>query len=299
MFRAKEQGGDYQFFEHGMQAEVKKRLELESELRRAIETEELVVYYQPQLDIATNKVVSMEALIRWRHPDRGLILPSDFIPLAEETGLITSLGEFVLRTASAQLRSWLDRGFGPLHLAVNLSGRQLERAVLRNDVDGILEEVGLEPGLLELEITESAIMRRAEDVIPLLHQLKEMGITLTIDDFGTGYSSLNYLKRFPIDLLKIDRSFVRDINTDPADTAIIRGIIALAQSLGLKVVAEGVETRDQMQFLRAQSCDKAQGLFVSRPMPAEEFEKEILARPQQRAFIGDNVAALWTNRRRD
>lgn len=276
MYRAKEYRGNYQFYEHGMEAAVTKRLELERELRRALERDEFVLYYQPQADLMTGKIESIEALLRWQHPERGLIPPSEFIPLAEETGLIIDIGDWVLRTACMQVQSWRQRGFDPLRVAINLSGRQLEKQDLVKKVADALTESGLPPGQLELEITESVIMKRAEEVISLLRQLKELGIKLAIDDFGIGYSSLNYLKRFPVDMLKIDRSFLQDIDTDPYDVAIITGIIALAQSLRLKVIAEGVETRDQHAFLKEQKCDLMQGYYLSKPLPAMLFEERIL-----------------------
>ncbi len=280
MYGAKEHGDRHQFYEAAMEAVVTQRVELESDLRRALERNELVLHYQPLADLSIGKIVSLEALVRWAHPKRGLIPPSDFIPLAEETGLIIALGEWTLREASAQMQSWLARGWSNLRIAVNLSGRQLEREDLPQRVATVLKETGLPPALLELEITESTIMKRPEHVISTLHKLKEMGITLAVDDFGTGYSSLSYLKRFPIDKLKIDRSFVRDITTDPDDAALTSGIIALAQSLRLKVVAEGVETKEQKVFLKQRKCDLIQGYHLSKPLPAPELEQWLLREGQ-------------------
>lgn len=276
MYRAKENRDSYQFYEYGMEAAVTKRLELERELRWALERNELVLYYQPQADLTTGKIVGMEALVRWQHPKSGLIPPLEFIPLAEETGLILEIGDWVLHTACRQLQSWRQKGFSALRVAVNLSGRQLEHQDLVRKVAAVLNDTGLPAGLLELEITESVIMRRAEDVISLLDQLKALGVKLAVDDFGIGYSSLNYLKRFPVDLLKIDRSFLHDISTDPYDVAIINGIIALAKSLQLEVIAEGVETKEQEAFLKEQCCDFMQGYYLSEPLPAELFEQRIL-----------------------
>ena len=276
MFRAKEQRGHYRFYEDGMGVAIAKRLELESALRRALERNEFVIHYQPQADLMTGRIVGMEALVRWQHPERGLVPPAEFIPLAEETGLIVALGEWVLHNACLQLQSWLQQGFAPLVVAVNLSGRQLESQDLVEKVAMVLNKTGLPPHLLELEITESIIMQRAEDIIPMLHRLKEMGIKLAIDDFGTGYSSLSYLKRFPIDMLKIDRSFLQGIPTDPDDGAIITAIVALAKSLRLKVTAEGVELKEQKVFLQEQGCHMMQGYYLSKPLSAAVFEQQFL-----------------------
>ena len=276
MFRAKEKGGKFQFYESGMEAEVTKKLELEADLRRALEGNEIILYYQPQMDLKSRTIVGMEALVRWKHPERGMIPPNDFIPIAEETGLIIPLGELILRQACSQAQSWLNQGLKPLRVAVNLSGRQLESGDLPHKVTSILKDTGLEPGYLELEITESTVMENAEEVIPILTQLKDMGLTLAIDDFGTGYSSLSYLRRFPIDLLKIDASFVRDITRDPDDKALISGIIALAKSIRLKVLAEGVETSEQEAFLIEQECDSIQGYLISAPLEASLFEQRFL-----------------------
>ncbi len=276
MFRAKEKRSEYHFYEEGMEAAVSKRLELESELRRAVERDELVVHYQPQVDLKTGKLVGVEVLVRWQHPERGLIPPSEFIPLAEETDLIIPVGEWVLRSACLQLRTWLQRGFAPLRVAVNLSGRQLEKRDLVERVGMVLDETGVDSTLLEFEITESTIMRDPDSVITTLSQFKRMGIQLAVDDFGTGYSSLSSLRHFPADMLKIDRSFVCDITNAQDDAAIITGIIALGQSLGLKVIAEGVETAEQEMFLRERRCDLIQGYHISKPLPATVFEQQFL-----------------------
>ncbi len=278
MFSAKEQGNKFLFYEHSMELEVARRMELDSDLRKALVRDELIVYYQPQADLTTGDVIGIEALVRWQHPEKGLILPGEFIPVAEESGLIEEVGEWVLRNACAQLQSWQQKGFAPIRVAVNLSGRQLEAEGLVESVMAVLDETGLQSSLLELEITESTLMRRTEDVVPVLHQLKEMGITLAIDDFGTGHSSLSYLKRFPIDMLKIDRSFVCDLETNADDSKIITAIIALAQGLELKVIAEGVETKEQKNFLIEQHCDLMQGYYLSKPLPAEELESQFLNR---------------------
>ncbi|MBI3978687.1 MAG: EAL domain-containing protein [Chloroflexi bacterium] len=273
MYRAKEQGGNcYQFFTAEISARAIERLALESSLRHAVERNELVLHYQPQVDATTGQIVGMEALLRWQHPRLGPVLPAQFIPIAEETGLIVPIGEWVLRTACRQNRAWQEAGFPPLRVAVNLSTRQFKRDVV-GTVARVLEETGLDPGYLELEITESVIVQEAEAVGGALHALKAMGVRLSIDDFGTRYSSLAYLKRFPIDTLKIDRSFVRDITTDRDDAAIATAIIALAQRLELKVVAEGVEEPEQVRFLRAHGCTEIQGYLCSRPLPAGEMAR--------------------------
>ncbi len=281
MFRAKDRGGQYQFYETGMEAAVSKQLELQNDLRRALEREELHVHYQPQADLRSGEIIGMEALVRWQHPTNGYIPPNEFIPLAEETGLIHEVGKWVLKCACQQTQRWLEQGFGPLRVSVNLSGVQLERADCAEHVAAVLNETGLRSEHLELEITESTIMEHPEDVISTLDELKQMGITLAIDDFGTGYSSLSYLKRFPIDLLKIDASFVRDITTDPDDKALISGIIALAKSLRLQVVAEGVETLEQKNFLLEQDCDQMQGYFLSKPLSAQDYERQILRKTRR------------------
>lgn len=273
MFQAKEERNSLRFYEAGMEVLVAKRMELENEMRKALERNEFTLHYQPQVNAQTGEIEGMEALVRWQHPEKGMVSPADFIPLAEETGLIIPLGEWVLRRACMQLREWLDKGFPPLMLAVNISSRQLEEINFDQKVISIQYETGVPKGYLELEITESAIMKSPEKVIPALEELKNQGIELAIDDFGTGHSSLNYLRRFPVDTLKIDRSFVNDIGHNEADTVLINGIIALAKSLNLRVVAEGVETQEQQDYLKAQQCDRLQGYFLYKPMPADIFEQ--------------------------
>jgi diguanylate cyclase (GGDEF)-like protein len=293
MFHAKRFRNDYKFFEPDMEAGASERLELEHGLRGALERNELVVYYQPQEDLKSGRIVGAEALVRWMHPERGLISPLEFIPLAEETGLINAIGEQVLRESCRQLRSWLDRGYGPMRLAINLSARQLERNEFVAVLAEILDSTGIPPEYLELEITESVIMEHAEAMIELFRKLKEMKIMLAIDDFGTGYSSLAYLKRFPLDILKIDRAFVRDIPDNAEDLAIVTGVIAMAKGLDLKVVAEGVENAGQKAFLQQQQCDYMQGFYLSRPVPAEEFESKFLMPAYlDKIGNGENVAVL-------
>jgi EAL domain-containing protein (putative c-di-GMP-specific phosphodiesterase class I) len=244
---------------------------MESELRRALELGELELHYQPKVDIATNRVRSAEALVRWRHPTQGLVPPNTFIPLAEETGLIVPLGEWVLRRSCMQVRSWLDSGMSPLRIAVNLSAKQFRHADLVAVVKSALDDAGLEPGYIELELTESAVMHDPEQSAATLTALSSMGVHISIDDFGTGYSSLSYLRRFPLDKLKIDRSFIRDLMSDPDDVSIVKAIISLAHSLRLRVVAEGVETVEQLDFLREVGCDQYQGFYCSPAVPAEDF----------------------------
>ena len=226
--------------------------------------------------MATSALHGMEALVRWNHPEHGLVSPVKFIPLAEETGLIVSIGAWVLRTACAQAKAWAETGT-PLVVAVNLSGLQLKQRNFVDSVKAVLAETGLDPAHLELEITESVLMEQAMETLSTLHQLKDIGVRLAIDDFGTGYSSLSYLKRFPVDTLKIDRSFVCDVISDPDDAALVTGIIALAHSLRLKVVAEGVEDMEQRDFLARCGCDSVQGYLLSQPVPPEVFESKMLS----------------------
>ncbi len=272
MYRAKEQGkNNYQFYSAQMNVHSIERLALESSLRRALERNEFVLHYQPKVDIGSGRVTGMEALVRWQRTDKALIPPAQFIPLAEETGLIVPIGEWVLKTACAQNKSWQDQGLPPLRIAVNLSARQFIHENLLQDVARVLNETGLDATSLELEITESMVMHNPEHAVKLLNKLKATGIHLSIDDFGTGYSSLNYLKRFPIDNVKIDRSFIQDIPEDCDDAAITQAIIAMAHGLGLRVIAEGVETVEQFRFLRDHKCDDMQGYYFSKPLPANEF----------------------------
>ena len=271
MYHAKSQGrNNYQFFKQEMNTKVHERLLLESELQLALARDELFLEYQPQIDINAGTVIGVEALVRWRHPLRGIVPPDMFIPIAEETGLILPLGDIVLKTACKQLADWLSEGVPRIRMAVNLSARQFQQSDLPDIVARILTETGIDPRLLELEITESAAMNRPEETIGHLGRLKDMGIALAIDDFGTGYSSLTYLKLFPVNRLKIDRSFVNVIETDVNDAAIVAATIALAHTLGKEVVAEGVETEAQLDFLKYQQCDVVQGYWFSRPLSARD-----------------------------
>jgi diguanylate cyclase (GGDEF)-like protein len=275
MYLAKKNNSGYEFYESGMEATISAHVQMEGALRRAEERNELLVYYQPKAVLATGALSGMEALVRWKHPELGMVSPVRFIPLAEETGLIVSIGAWVLRTACTQAKIWADAGM-PLAVAVNLSGVQLRQRNFVDSVRAVLAETGLDPALLELEITESVLMEQAKETLSSLHQLKEIGVQLAIDDFGTGYSSLSYLKRFPVDTLKIDRSFVSEVTSDPDDAALVTGIIALAHSLRLKVVAEGVETVEQRDFLIRCDCDSFQGYLLSQPVPPEVFERLML-----------------------
>ena len=272
MYRAKEQGkNNYQFYSALMNIHTVERLALESGLRRALERNEFLLHYQPKVDIGSGRLTGMEALVRWQQGARELIPPEQFIALAEETGLIVPIGEWVLKTACARNQFWREQGLPRLRMAVNLSARQFAHENLLQDVAKALNETGLDPAALEFEITESMVMHDPERAVNLLSRLKDMGIHLSIDDFGTGYSSLSYLKRFPLDSVKIDSSFIRDIPGDADDAAITRAIIAMAHSLRLKVIAEGVETEEQLSFLREHGCDEMQGYLFSKPLPEDEF----------------------------
>ena len=272
--RAKEQGKNtFHFYAADINLHSFERLALESSLRRALERNEMVLYYQPKIDLKTGRIVSAEALLRWKHPDLGLVLPAQFIALAEETGLIIPIGTWALREACRQNRAWQEAGLLSISVAVNLSARQFDDNTLYDTIADVLAASDLNPTWLELEITESLVMRNAEYTIDVLERLHDMGIHLSIDDFGTGYSSLGYLKRFPVDSLKVDRSFILDAPQDTDDAAITQAIIAMSHSLGLKVVAEGVETEEQLEFLRALKCDQVQGYIFSEPLLADEFAK--------------------------
>jgi diguanylate cyclase (GGDEF)-like protein/PAS domain S-box-containing protein len=270
MYRAKDRGRNgYFFYNPSLEAPIQMRISQERLLRRALERGEFVVYYQPLIEVATGKIVSVEALVRWRHPKSGLIEPSDFIPSAEISGLIVPLGDWVLSEAAKQMATWQKR-FGPLRLAVNLSARQFHQRDLRVRVLSALADAGLDPHFLEIEITESVAMSDADTTVAIVRDFKNSGVRTVVDDFGTGYSSLSYLRRFDLDVLKIDRSFVAGIGVQPSDETIVRAVIAMSHSLGLEVVAEGVETEAQMAFLREHACDVVQGFLLSRPLPAAE-----------------------------
>ncbi|MGB4927820.1 MAG: EAL domain-containing protein [Giesbergeria sp.] len=273
---------NFQFFTVDLSAKIQARLVLQGQLRLAVEREEFVLHYQPQVDLCSGRIVGVEALIRWNHPELGLVPPGQFIGLAEETGLIVPIGAWVIRTACAQSKAWERQGLGSFRMAVNVSVRQFAQPDLAEYIAAVLAETGLEPHSLEIELTESLLMQDVDRSIDILQQLKAIGLQMSIDDFGTGYSSLAYLKRFPIDLLKIDQAFVRDIETSLDDTAIVKAIISMAHSLGLRVIAEGVETEAQCNFLRLNMCDEIQGYFFSRPVDAARIG-DLLAKDQRLA----------------
>ena len=270
MYHAKAVGrNNYQLFRERLPAADKTHLALESELRKALKEGALEVYYQPKIDLNTGQPTGAEALARWNHPELGMVPPSDFVPVAEQTGMIGALGEFVLRSACLQAKRWHDEGLGPIRVSVNLSPQQFRNTGIVESVTQILKETGVSPGLMELEITESTLMENEENAIEALLAMRGIGLTVSLDDFGTGYSSLSYLKRFPIDTVKIDRSFVRDIPSDKDDAAIIAAIISMGQALGLRTLAEGVETEEQRAFLCERGCDEMQGYLMSPPVPPD------------------------------
>ncbi|KRE97698.1 diguanylate cyclase [Paenibacillus sp. Soil766] len=276
LYRMKEDGkNNYNIFKPSPNSSGIERLTLENSIRKALRSEEFVLYYQPQIDTLTGKIIGTEALVRWNHPTLGLVPPAKFIPIAEETGLIVPLGEWVLRTACIQNQIWKEKGYPPMSVSVNLSSRQFSKQNLVKTITEILLETHIDPQYLELEITESMTMN-VEVAIEVLGRLKELGIQICIDDFGTGYSNLYYLKLFSIDRLKIDQSFVRDIMTDSNDADIVATIIAMAHNLGIDVIAEGVETKEQLDFLRSQNCHEVQGFYYHRPLPAEQIEQLLM-----------------------
>jgi diguanylate cyclase (GGDEF)-like protein/PAS domain S-box-containing protein len=279
MYSAKKMGrNNFQFYTPAMNEESLERVRIEGALRNALERNEFVLHYQPQVDLKTGQIVGMEALLRWRHPELGMVPPGRFIGIAEETGLIVQIGAWVMRTACAQNKAWQDAGLGRLRVAVNLSARQFGAPDLIAGLESVLRDTMLDPDCLEIELTESLFMSDVTPAVELLHRMKSLGVNLSIDDFGTGYSSLSYLSRFPIDVLKIDRSFVADITHDANDAAIVTSIIALAHNLKLAVIAEGVETLEQLDYLRSHGCDEMQGYFFSKPLAAEDFEQLLVQR---------------------
>lgn len=273
-------GNNYKYYVKEMGETASRRLALEAALRRAVERGELTLHYQPIVDIATEKITGSEALVRWNHPERGMLYPDEFIALADEIGIIVEIGEWMLHQACRQTRRWQDESGLPLSISVNVSAVQFGQPKLLAQVAHALANSALDPHSLELEITESVLMQDAEGTIDTLRALKTMGIKISVDDFGTGYSSLSYLNRFPIDVLKIDKSFIRGINCSGDDYAIVRAITALAQSLNLSVVAEGIESAEQLASLRREKCDRAQGYLFSKPLPAEEFAR-LLSAPRR------------------
>lgn len=274
MYRAKEHGGNrYQLCTDGISKVPTEQMKLENSLRKALENGELILHYQPRVECRTGAVLGGEALLRWNHPELGLLMPDQFVPLAEETGLIVPIGEWVLQTACKQNKAWQDAGLMKTEIAVNVSAVQIQHGDLVATVKKALDETGLAPEYLGLELTETTLLRNPSRAGETLQELKTMGIRVSIDDFGTGHSSLSYLKDLPTDYVKIDRSFVRDISSDPDNAAIAGAVIAMAHSLKLKVIAEGVETLDQLDFLRSLNCDEMQGYFVSRPVTSESFSQ--------------------------
>jgi EAL domain-containing protein (putative c-di-GMP-specific phosphodiesterase class I) len=278
MYRAKERGRNtHQFFTPALGASLRTRISQEKSLRKALERNEFVLHYQPQFELETERLCSLEALVRWQHPRLGLIGPDQFIPSAEMSGLIVALGDWVLETATRQIRTWQSYVPG-LRIAVNLSARQFHRTALAAKIRDLLARTGLQPDHLEIEITESVAMSDAALSSQILEELGRAGVRLAVDDFGTGYSSLGYLRRFKLDSLKIDKSFVRDLMVEPDDATIVRTVIGMAHSLGMEVCAEGVETVDQLAFLRLQQCDRVQGFLYGRPMRADEVEAFLIRR---------------------
>jgi PAS domain S-box-containing protein len=282
MYQAKDQGkNNYQFYAESMNAMAFERFTMESQLRKALKNNEFHLYYQPQLDLRTGEIIGLESVLRWQHPDRGWILPETFIPIAEETGLILPIGEWVLRTVCSESKGWVTDGITTLYVTVNLSSIQLRQKDFADTVIRVLKESGMDPHYLELELTESILMQNVEATAAKLQEMKDFGIQVSLDDFGTGYSSLSYLKRFPIDAIKIDRSFVKDIEKNRDSASIVNAIIAMAHSLDMKVVAEGVETEQQLAFLKERGCDQIQGYLISPPLPKDELMEFLKARKCQ------------------
>ncbi len=278
MYHAKESGRNtFRFSDPSINVKTIERMKLERWLRQTIRREELVVLYQPQIDIRSKKISYAEALVRWNHPQRGLLEPRDFIPLAEETGFITSIDEWVLRTACSQAAAWRKAGLEDFSITVNLSARLFQSPGLVKTISAVLTETGLPPGCLDLDVTESTAMSDVRQSASQLGELRELGVHISIHNFGTGYSSLNYLKKLPIERLKIDQSFIHEIATDSDDRAIIGAVTSMAHKMGIRTVAEGVETEEQLAFLRDSECDGAQGYLFSRPMPAEQFRELVEA----------------------
>lgn len=290
MYQAKEEGkNNFQFYSERLNANSLERLSLESSLRHALERGEFRLHYQAKRDIVSGRITGMEALLRWQHPDLGTVAPMQFIPIAEETGLIVPIGKWVLRTACLQNVAWQKQGLPRLSIAVNLTARQFTDERLLADVAAILTTTGMDPHLLELEITESMLIHNVEDTRRILTGLKAIGIRIAIDDFGTGYTSLATLQRFPLDTIKIDRSLIRDIAGSTEDTGLADAIIAMGKSLSLTVVAQGVETKDQAEFLRTHACDELQGFYFKRPLPADQFTKLLEAQATEITYVGERA----------
>jgi EAL domain-containing protein (putative c-di-GMP-specific phosphodiesterase class I) len=274
MYQAKEKGrNNCQFFEKGMNVRAVERQSIEGDLRFALERNEFVLHYQPKIDLKSGEITGVEALVRWRHPQRGLVGPVQFISIAEDCGLMLPIGRWVLRESCRQAKAWQEAGLPDIEMAVNVSSVEFRNDDFLEGISTILKETGLDPRYLELELTESVLMQHAEFSVPLLRKLKAMGVRLAVDDFGTGYSSLSYLRQFPIDTLKVDQSFIHEINAETDEATIISAVINMGCRLKHRVIAEGVETAEQLAFLRAHGCDEGQGYYFGRPMPASDTAK--------------------------
>jgi EAL domain-containing protein (putative c-di-GMP-specific phosphodiesterase class I) len=293
MYQAKENGRQcYQFFKPAMNVRAVERQTLEEMLRRALDRQEFTLHYQPKINLRTGEITGAEALLRWAHPVRGSISPGHFIPIAEDCGLILPIGKWVLREACKQSRSWIDAGLNVGTMAVNISAMQFRDENFLDGVFAILKETGLDPRSLELELTESVLMKHADSTASILNALKAKGVQVAVDDFGTGYSSLSYLRKFPIDALKIDQSFVRQITPAPGETTIVAAIISMGRSLNMRVVAEGVETQPELAFLQAHQCDEAQGYYFSPPVPAQQFA-ELIENAITEGFIKQKINSVF------
>jgi diguanylate cyclase (GGDEF)-like protein len=290
MYQAKENGRQgFQFFKPAMNARAVERQSIEEDLRRALERQEFELYYQPKVNLMTGAITGAEALIRWLHPTRGMVSPADFIPVAEDCGLILPIGAWVLREACKQAQAWIDAGLPAMTMAANVSAMEFRDKNFLAGLVAILAETGFNPRLLELELTESVLMKHAASTAIILRTLRESGVRVAVDDFGTGYSSLSYLQKFPIDAVKIDQSFIRQISTAGDDTTIVKAVIGMARGLKLRVIAEGVETAEEVAFLRAYRCEEAQGYFFSRPVPPQEFAMLL-----KNGMPKSNVVNLWS-----
>jgi EAL domain-containing protein (putative c-di-GMP-specific phosphodiesterase class I) len=290
MYQAKAEGkNNFQFYSEKLNAHSLERLALESSLRHALERQEFVLHYQAKRDILSGRITGMEALLRWEHPDLGTVGPMEFIPVAEETGLIIPIGKWVLKTACMQSVQWRNLGLPPLNMSVNLTPRQFCDESLLADVKSILDSTGMAPGLLEVEISESLLIHHVENTLRILAGLKQLGVRIAVDDFGTGYSSLAMLQKFPLDTIKIDRSFMRAIVDTPQDTGLADAIIAMGRSLSLTVVAQGVETREQAEHLRLHECNELQGFYFRKPLPANESTRLLLDQARDSTYSGKQL----------